>query len=727
MTTTNDQDVSIEFVYKRDGQKVNYDISKIANAIYKAAISVGGEDKQLAHVLAREVEEHLIYEYGEYHVPHVEQVQDAIVKILIENGHAQTVTSFITYRLKRQRVRERRNLIDVNSIHEEYTSRSDWRVKENSNTDYSFSGEVLYTAGKMMALWATSELYTKEIAEAHEEGYIHIHDLSHPHIGYCSGWSLRDLLAEGFGDVPNKADCSPAKHLRTAVHHMYNFIGTLQMEFAGAQAFNSCDTLLAPFVKKYHKELEQRYLKIALHSSIVHGRAYSDVATRYAKEDTKKYVKQCMQELVFSLNIPSRFGSQTPFSNLTFDWVVPNDLKDQAALLGGELMEYTYGELQKEMDLINECFLEVMLEGDARGRVFTFPIPTYNITKEFDWDNKNASLLFELTAKFGLPYFQNFVNSDLNPDDVRAMCCRLQLDKTQLRRKSGGGFGAHDLTGSIGVVTLNINRISYENPYDDDYLDKLEYYIQLAMDSLELKRKEVDQNLKKGLMPYAKRYLKKGFDNHFLTIGVVGVNEACINRFDKGIESEEGKRFAIATLKYIKSGIQQRQVETGYLFNLEATPAEGASYRLARLDRKFHNSDIYTSGSKEVPYLTNSTQLPVDLTNDLILAVEHQEQLQPIYTGGTMFHLYLGEKIPVESAKMTVKAIAEKSKLPYFSITPTFSICKNHGYLHGEFPVCPDCNEQTEVYSRVVGYYRPVKNWNDGKRLEFTQRRSFKV
>jgi ribonucleoside-triphosphate reductase len=512
-------------------------------------------------------------------------------------------------------------------------------------------------------------MYTPEIAEAHKKGYFHIHDLSHGVIGYCCGHSLKNLLIMGFGGVRNKTECKPAKHLSTVVHQMVNYIGCLQMEFAGAQAFSSVDTLLAPFVREDKLSFKE--------------------------------VKQAMQQLVFSLNIPSRWGSQYPFSNITFDWKPPLDLKDQKAIVGGKEMSYTYGDTQKEMDMINKAFLEVMLEGDAKGGVFTFPIPTYNITKDFDWDSENANLLFDLTAKYGLPYFQNYVGSGLDPRSIRAMCCRLNLNQKELMSRPGGMWGPGDSTGSIGVVTLNLNRLAYEakkaaeGMKSDDpaataranYFEKLKYFMILAKNSLEVKREVVEKNLAGGLMPYTKRYLGT-FSNHFSTIGLCGMNEACLNLIGKDIASHEGKQLAVDTLMFMRGMCLQFQNDTKNLYNLEATPAESTAYRFARLDKQMY-PDIITSGTKE-PYLTNSTQLPVDYSDDAIAAIEHQNDLQPLYTGGTIFHTFMGERLTSgESCKKLVRKIAENTKLPYFSITPTFSVCPTHGYVKGEHFTCP--------------------------------------
>ena len=583
--------------------------------------------------------------------------------------------------------------IDTKKLIESYLSEADWRTHENSNEGYSFSSLLLYLSGSVLSNYILNEVYSKETKQAHEQGYFHIHDLATGMVGYCAGWSLKNLLLLGFGNVPLKVECKPAKHLSTVVHHMINFMGCLQMEFSGAQAFSSVDTLLAPFVR--------------------------------TDKLSYKEVKQCIQQLIFSLNVPSRWGSQTPFTNLTFDWVVPEDMFHEPAIVGGKPQPFTYGDCQQEMDMINRAFLENMLEGDGIGRIFTWPIPTYNLTKNFNWDSPNADLLFFVTAKYGLPYFQNYIGSSLDPRSIRAMCCRLNLDQTQLLQRPGGMWSMGDATGSIGVVTINMNRIGYESKSEQEFQQKLCYYMTLAKDSLEIKRALISNNLENGLMPYTKTYIGH-FKNHFSTIGICGMNECCRNFLGTTIATGEGKNFAIKTIHVMRSILLQFQQETGNLYNLEATPAEGASYRLAKSDKK-HCLDIITAGT-DAPYLTNSTQLPVDYTDDILFALEHQNQIQPLYTGGTIFHTFLGERVRSgEACKQLVKKIAHNTQLPYFSITPTFSICACHGYFAGEKPCCPQCGVKTEVYSRVVGYYRPVQRWNVGKKEEFKQRKTFQT
>ncbi|HDD72479.1 MAG TPA: ribonucleoside triphosphate reductase, partial [Candidatus Aenigmarchaeota archaeon] len=643
-------------IRKRDGRIVDFDENRIVEAIWKAARSVGGKDKEIAKKLAKKVIAVLEYQLDENEIPTVEGIQDVVERVLIKSGYADTAKAYILYRQQRAKIRETKStFVDVINTISEYMNKTDWRVRENSNEAFSFSGLLLHTAGKVMSTYNLTQMYTPAIAEAHRKGYFHIHDLSHGVIGYCAGWSLKNLLLRGFGGVPNKVDCKPAKHLSTVVHQMVNYIGCLQMEFAGAQAFSSVDTLLAPFVR--------------------------------ADKLSYKEVKQNMQQLVFSLNIPSRWGSQYPFSNLTFDWNCPEDMKDEHAIVGGVEQGYTYGDLTEEIEIINRAFIEVMREGDAKGRIFTFPIPTYNMTKDFEWDSENAQMLFEMTAKFGTPYFQNYIGSDLDPRSIRAMCCRLNINQKELMNRPGSMWGPGDNTGSIGVVTINVNRLGYEAKNEDEFFEKLLHYMLLAKDSLEIKRKVIEKNLQVGLMPFTKVYLGT-FANHFSTIGLCGMNEACVNLLGSDIASPEGKALAIKTLKFMRETIREFQEETGNLYNIEATPAEGASYRLAREDKKMY-PDIYTAGTR-FPYLTNSTQLPVNYTNDLVFALEHQNDIQPLYTGGTIFHTFLGERLPDwESAMILVKKISENTKLPYFSITPTFSICPVHGYIRGEHHTCP--------------------------------------
>jgi ribonucleoside-triphosphate reductase len=581
--------------------------------------------------------------------------------------------------------------LDIENTVDEYINNVDWRVKENSNTSYSFSSLYLKLAGDAMARYTLLRIYPEEIAQAHLQGDFHIHNLTMGIVGYCAGWSIQDILLEGFNGVYSKTESAPPRHFSTALLQLANFVGTLQNEWAGAQAYNSLDTYLAPYVRK-------------------DGLGY-------------RQVKQEIQQFIYNLNISSRWGGQTPFTNITFDLTVPSDLQDQPAIFNGKMLDQTYAEFQDEMNLINRAFADVMAEGDMRGRVFTFPIPTYNITKDFTWDSEVSSSIFQMTAKYGTPYFQNFINSDLNPRDVRAMCCRLRLNLRELYHRVGGFFGFAEKTGSIGVVTLNLPRIGYLAKSNDQFFAILERLMELAKESLELKRKIVETNINAGLLPFTKRYLGS-LRWHFSTIGLVGMNEACQNFLDTSIISPEGKVFAIKVLTFMRQKTQEFQEATGHIYNLEATPAEGTSYRLARLDKQRYPSII--SAGENASYYTNSSHLPVNSTDDLYWALQHQDDLQSLYTGGTVFHVFLDERLPSpESCKILVRRIAETFKLPYYTLTPTFSICIDHGYLAGEQPHCPLCDQETEVYSRVVGYLRPVKSWNTGKREEFRQRQTF--
>lgn len=576
---------------------------------------------------------------------------------------------------------------------DEYITKADWRVQANANQGYSLGGLILNAAGKMTAQYWLFSVYDEEIRKAHMEGDFHIHDLD-MFSGYCAGWSLRQLLSEGFNGVPNKIESDPPKHFDTALGQIVNFFGTLQNEWAGAQAFSSFDTLLAPFIKQDGL--------------------------------TQKEIDQAMQQFMFNMNVPSRWGTQTPFTNLTFDWVVPEDLINEHPMIGGEYTSFTYADCQHEMDMLNEAFLRVMLKGDRRGRIFTFPIPTYNITKDFVWDSPNATLLFELTAKYGIPYFQNFINSPLNPRDVRSMCCRLQLDLRALRARGGGLFGSAEMTGSIGVVTLNMPRIGYRAKDEETFLAYLGELMEIAKRSLELKRVQVQENIDRGLLPFTRRYLGN-LRNHFGTIGINGMHEACLNFLGKGIETTEGKDFAERVLIFMRDRLIAYQEETGHLYNLEATPAEGTTYRFAREDQK-HYPGIIQAGTPEAPYYTNSSHLPVETTPDPFVALTHQDSLQTKYTGGTVLHLFLGERLSdAEACKRFVKKVTATYHLPYITVTPTFSICPSHGYLAGEHMTCSSCNAPCEIWSRVVGYYRPVDQWNKGKQQEYQERVEYAV
>jgi anaerobic ribonucleoside-triphosphate reductase len=593
--------------------------------------------------------------------------------------------------------------LDVKKTINDYLMQDGWKTNVNSNSSYSFSGLVLHSAGAVVANYVLSEMYSQPIREAHEKGYFHIHDLTHGMIGYCAGWSLENLLLQGFGNIEHQVDSKPARHLDTAVLHIVNYLRCTYNEFAGAQAFSSVDTYLAPFV---------RY----------DGLSYQEV-------------KQEMQRMVFSLNVPSKWGFEIPFTNFTFDIKPPKDLKDKKVIIGGKQQNQTYGQFTKEMEMINRAFLEVMLEGDDTKRIFTFPIPTYNLTKDFDWDSRVAKLLFKVTARYGIPYFQNYIGSNLDPNSIRAMCCRLNLNMRQIMQQPGSLWGKGDSTGSIGVVTINLNRLAFEaaknnkksiNKAKKEFFKLLAHYMDVAKDSLEIKRKEASENLKNGLMPYTRAYLGS-FRNYFSTIGLCGANEASINLIGKDLTFTEGREFAKEILTFMRQKLVQFQEETGHLYNLEATPAESTGYRFALLDKKMH-PEIKTAGTKEAPYLTNSTQLPVDATDDLAEVLLNQNEIQPLYTGGTVFHTFLGEELADwKSCRELVKKIAYNTKLPYFTVTPTFSICQKHGRLKGKRFTCPECGRQTEVYSRVVGYFRSVRLWNKGKSQEFKDRKTFTI
>jgi len=683
----------IKTIVKRDGREVPFDVSRIQKAIFKAAQAVGGSDQMTAWRLAIQVYDYL--KETENLKPTVEEVQDVVEKVLIENGHARTVKAYILYRDKRTQVRTAKALLlNIEKTISEYINQIDWRIKENANIDYSHSGLMLHTAGAVIANYVLNNVYTKEIKDAHVNGFFHIHDLGMGTSGYCAGWSLKQLLHEGFNGPKNKVAAGPPKHFDTALGQMVNFLGTLQNEWAGAMAFNNFDTLLAPYVR--------------------------------ADKLSYKEVKQGIQQFIFSINTTSRWGGQSPFSNITLDLTIPDHFKREAVSYGGKTLNETYASYQKEVDMINKAFVEVMLKGDHQGRIFPFPIPTYNVTKNFDWESENSGLLFEMTAKYGTPYFQNFINSDLNPEDVRSMCCRLSMDLRELRHRTGGLFGSGDETGSLGVVTLNMPRLAYLSEGSIEwFFNFIEKYMLLAKTSLEIKRKMLENNLKKGLYPYTARYLPS-FKNHFSTIGLIGMNEACLNLIGKDIATEEGRKLALDVLNFMRKKIISFQQETGNLYNLEATPAEGTSFRLAKVDKQeFPN--IITAGSEEAPFYTNSTALPVEYTDDPILALELQEKLQTKYTGGTVFHFFLGEALPnAETCKLLVRRVLSRYRIPYLSITPTFSVCPEHGYLNGEQWRCPYCGTETEVYSRVVGYYRPVANWNKGKQEEYKHRKFFK-
>jgi anaerobic ribonucleoside-triphosphate reductase len=680
---------AVSRIKKRDGTVVDFVQDKITNAVYKAMESNGIIDRASAKTVSDIATFMLEDKFGGYTIPSVEQIQDIVEMVLMKQGYHEVAKSYILYRERHKSIREAKKTgINLERLIKDYINDVDWKIRENSNEGVmSFSGLNARVSGEVLSNFALNQLYSERTKRAHLEGEFHLHDLSYPIVGYCAGWSLEKLLRKGFGHVPNQIHSYPAKHLETATLHMVNFIGTMQGEFAGAQAFSSVDTFLAPFVRADKLDYDR--------------------------------VKQDIQKLIFGLNVPSRWGWQTPFSNLTFDLTVPEDMKGKRVVVGGVELDSTYGDYQEEIDMINRSFLELMIEGDQKGRVFTFPIPTYNISRNFAWDSPIADLLFEATAKYGIPYFQNYIGTNLSPGDIRAMCCRLNLDQRELLRRPGNIWGPGDSTGSIGVVTINLNRIGYEANSREEFFSKLRELMVLAKESLETKREVVNSMLAKGLIPYTMVYLGH-FDNHFSTIGVCGMHEACLNLLGKGIGTLEGKQFATETLTFMRGVLQKFQEETGNLYNLEATPAESTSYRLARLDREKYKN-IITSGTDKHPYLTNSTQLNVDATRDVYEAIQHQQDIQCLYTGGTIFHTFLPESIDRETCRKLVQKIAE-TKIPYFSITPTFSVCDNHGYLRGQHPTCPKCGSQTEVYSRIVGYLRPVRTWNDGKQQEFKDR-----
>lgn len=678
-------------VQKRTGEIVDFDAGKIEKAIFAAAREMGGQNEKIARELTKMVVKTLDEKYQD-NVPGVEEIQDTVEKVLIEEGHAKTAKSYILYREKRSQLRENKNVVvDVENTISEYLNKHDWRVNANSNQGYSLGGMILNTSGKVTANYWLSHIYPAEVGSAHRNADFHIHDLD-MFSGYCAGWSLRVLLEEGFNGVPDKTESSPPKHLSTAVSQMVNFLGTLQNEWAGAQAFSSFDTYLAPFVKKYALELEEEIKKNGIYNLKVSAAKKKD----YIKQQTYKYVLQNMQSFVFNLNVPSRWGTQTPFTNITLDWTCPPDLKDKRLKIGGEYFKYSFGELQEEMDMVNRAYIEVMTAGDAKGRVFTFPIPTYNITKDFDWEDERTIPLFEMTAKYGMPYFQNFINSDMDPNHIRSMCCRLQLNLDELLKRGNGLFGSAEMTGSIGVVTISLPRIGYQyRGNKNSYLERIGYLMELAKISLELKRKEIQKWIDRGLFPYTKRYLGH-LGNHFSTIGLNGMNESILN-FSAGehdIGDTWGQDFAEEVMLYMQKKLKHFQEETGNLYNLEATPAEGTTYRFAKEDKK-RFPDIIQAGTIEAPYYTNSTQLPVERTADAFEALTLQDRLQTKYTGGTVLHLYMGERISnAEACRALVRKVLNRFHLPYITITPTFSICPKHGYIAGEHHFCPKCDAE---------------------------------
>ena len=684
-------------VVKRDGKTASFNISKISAAITKAFEAC---DKQynpnIIDFLALKVTADFEPKIQEDLIS-VEDIQDSVESVLIQAGYADVAKAYILYRRQREKLRNMKStILDYKELVDKYVKNTDWRVKENSTVTYSVGGLILSNSGAITANYWLSEIYDDEIGSAHKNADIHIHDLSML-TGYCAGWSLKQLIEEGLGGVPGKITSAPAKHLATLCNQMVNFLGIMQNEWAGAQAFSSFDTYLAPFVRADNLDYNA--------------------------------VKKAIESFVYGVNTPSRWGTQAPFSNITLDWTVPHDLEDEYAIVGGKRMDFTYGQCKKEMDIVNRAFIEIMIEGDANGRGFQYPIPTYSITREFDWsETENNKLLFEMTSKYGTPYFSNYVNSDMEPSDVRSMCCRLRLDLRELRKKSGGFFGSGESTGSVGVVTINMPRIAYLSADKADFFRRLDKMMDIAARSLKVKRTVITRLLDEGLYPYTKRYLGT-FANHFSTIGLVGMNEAGLNakwlRHD--LTHADTQAFTKEVLDHMRERLSDYQELYGDLYNLEATPAESTSYRLAKHDRE-RFPDIICANEHGTPYYTNSSHLPVGYTEDIFSALDIQDELQTRYTSGTVFHAFLGEKLPDwRSAAAIVRKIAENYRLPYYTLSPTYSICRHHGYLSGEVYVCPVCGEKTEVYSRITGYYRPVQNWNDGKSQEYKDRRTYQV
>lgn len=685
-------------VKKRNGKLVEFKIEKIADAIKKAFEAEKREfNDNTIDFIALKVTSNFEPKIKDG-VICVEDIQDSVEETLSNAGYADVAKAYILYRKLHEKMRNIKDtVLDYKDVVNKYLNISDWRVKENSTVTYSVGGLILSNSGAITANYWLSEVYSEDVADAHKNADIHIHDLSML-TGYCAGWSLKQLIMEGLGGVPGKITSSPAKHLSTLCNQMVNFLGIMQNEWAGAQAFSSFDTYLAPFVR--------------------------------ADNLSYKEVKQALQSFVYGVNTPSRWGTQAPFTNITLDWVVPSDLAELNALVGGKEMDFKYKDLKKEMDMINKAFIEIMIEGDANGRGFQYPIPTYSITKDFDWsETENNKLLFEMTAKYGTPYFSNYINSDMEPSDVRSMCCRLRLDLRELRKKSGGFFGSGESTGSVGVVTLNMPRLAYLSKTEDEFYERLNNMMDIAASSLDTKRKVVNRFLDAGLYPYTKRYLGT-FNNHFSTIGLVGMNEACLNAswIKEDLTHEKAQEFTKNVLNHMRNRLSDYQEKYGDLFNLEATPAESTSFRLAKHDKAKYPEIITASNAEETPYYTNSSHLPVSFTEDIFKALEIQDEMQTLYTSGTVFHAFLGEKLPDwKSAANLVKKIAENFKLPYYTMSPTYSVCANHGYLVGEHFKCPECGGKTEVYSRITGYYRPVQNWNDGKSQEYKHRKLYDV
>lgn len=701
--------LNLQSIVKRNGQLVPFDEEKISFAIFKALRAVGSPDRGKAGNYCKEVVKKLGLN-ARKDPPTVEETQDLVEKTLFENNEYEAAKAFIIYRYQHQHIREGKEIFSNIDLVEDYLGMNDWRVKESANSSYSLQGLNQHISTLVSSQYWLNQIYPKEIADAHKLGKFHIHDLGFLSV-YCVGWDLEDLLLTGFKGVDGKTQSKPAKHLRTALGQIVNFFYTMQGEAAGAQAFSNFDTYLAPFI---------RYDKL-----------------------TYEQVKQCLQEFFFNINVPTRVGFQTPFTNVTLDLEIPSFLKNQPVIIGGELQGLTYRAFQAELNLFNKAFAEVMLDGDAYGSVFSFPIPTYNITPEFDWENPDYENIWQMTAKYGIPYFSNFVNSDMSPDDVRSMCCRLRLDKRELQKRGGGLFGSNPLTGSIGVVTINMPKLGYEAKSEQDFFNRLSRLMELAKDSLEIKRKVIERFTDQGLYPYSKFYLRHLYkknstywNNHFSTIGIVGMNECCLNYLGCTVADKNGNLFAIKVMDYMRKKMGQFQEQTGHIYNLEATPAEGTSYRLARIDKMQYpdiivaNERAYKTGGQ--PYYTNSTQLPVNYTDDLFEALRLQDPLQTKYTGGTVFHIFLGEsQLPTSSVKQLIRKIADNFHLPYITLSPTFSICPDHGYIFGEHPLCPKCRENNSVeqectvFSRIVGYLRPVTQWNEGKQEEFKGRSLF--
>ncbi len=687
-------------IRKRDGRVEKFHSEKITWAIFKAAAACGGDDFTRAELLCKEVLALAEQKYAD-RVPEVEQIQDLVEKVLIENGHAKTAKAYILYREKRSGARNMNALIGATiQMFSDYLGDKDWRIKENANTQKSINGLNNYVREFFTKNYWLHEIYPAEVREAHESGDAHIHDLGF--LGpYCAGWDLRQLLMEGFGGVPGKVESRPAKHLRSFLGQIVNSTFTTQGECAGAQAWSSFDTYCAPFIRYDNLTYEQ--------------------------------VRQSLQEFIFNINVPTRVGFQCPFSNLTFDLTVPKILGDQNVIIGGQVMDAKYRDFQAEMDLFNKAFCDVMMAGDAKGRVFTFPIPTINVTKDFDWNSPSVDAFMQTTCKYGIPYFANYVNSDLSPEDAVSMCCRLRLDTKQLRQRGGGLFGSNPLTGSVGVFTINLPRIGYLSASKQEFKARLWRMVQVGKTSLEIKRKVIEKQTEQGLYPYSARYLRdvkrrtgEYWHNHFSTIGIVGMNEALLNFMEKDIGTPEGQEFANEILNYLRDMLVEIQDETQHVYNLEATPAEGTAFRLARLD-KTRYPDMIAAGN-DAAYYTNSTQLPVGYSDDIFEVLELQDELQSLYTGGTVLHLYLGESIDdIETCKKLIQRVFARFKLPYISITPTFSVCDEHGYIRGEQFTCPNCGSETEVWSRVTGYLRPVANYNDGKKEEYYGRKKYRL